>query len=354
MAASPSGGDRVKFAIALMVAVSLVVTAIPAASQEVADLEKGVRQVEGGEFEDAVITLDAAARRLALEGRRPKDLARAYTYLAIAYLQMSQEQAAKAKFLEALQADKDLRLDPKQLPPKVIQFFQDAEREAKAGATSAPAPPASPAPSTSAPTTATTTTGGKGKSSKTVPIVIGVGAAAAGVGVLVAAGGKDSVTTPSTTLAPATTTLSQLSASVTSAQRSTNIVCTQNVIAVVTLTNRGPSNVSISGVRHENRVVSANCFAAQPFTFSPAATLVGASQTVTVLNATLYANGSGCCNPNSSCNGSSFCEFTSVFTVLTSLGEVPAGGFNYGITFNRCAACTDAVGASNSCSERPE
>ena len=349
MAALRREENPVKSAIALMVAAALA-TAIPAVTaQEIADLEKGIRQVEGGEFEDAVITLDAAARRLALEGRQPKELARAYTYLAIAYLQMSQEQTAKAKFLEALHADKDLRLDPKQLPPKVIQFFQDAEREAKAGTATTSAPV--PSPATSAPSGSTTAPAAKGKSSKTIPIVIGAGAAVAGVGVLAASGGKDSVSTPTTTLPPATTTLAQLSASVTSPQRNTNIVCTQNVSAVVTLTNRGPSSVMVTGVRHENRSVSGGCSAAQPFTFSPAAVLVGANQTVTVLNNTLFANGSGCCNPNTVCNGTGFCEFTALLTVVTSVGEVPAGGFNYGITFNRCVACSSNLGAASNCAE---
>jgi hypothetical protein len=342
----------VKFAIVLMVAASLIVVSIPAATaQDVSDLEKGIRQVEGGEFEDAVITLDAAARRLALAGGQPKELARAYTYLAIAYLQMSQEQAAKAKFLEALQADKDLRLDPKQLPPKVIQFFQDAEREAKSSSATAPAPASSPTPTAPAQSGSSSTATPKGKSSKTVPIVIGVGAVAAGVGVLAAAGGKDSVSTPTTTLPPTTTTLSQLSASVTSPQRSTNIVCTQNVMAVVTLTNRGTTGVSVTGVRSESRAVSGGCGAAQPFTFNPAATLVGSNQTLTVLNSNLFATGSGCCTPNSACNGSAFCEFTAVFTVITALGEVPAGGFNYGVTFNRCGTCSSSLGATTNCSE---
>jgi hypothetical protein len=340
---------RVKVAIAVIVALSLVSAPVPSATQERGDLEKGIRQVEGGEFEDAVITLDAAARQLAAEGKRPKDLARAYTYLAIAYLELSQEQAAKAKFLEALQADKDLRLDPKQLPPKVIQFFQDAAREAKATLTTDPAPSPRPSPTTTssaAPTTTTAATKGK---SKTVPIVIGVGAAAAGIAVAAAAGGgKGPTPTPVTTL-PAGTTLGQLSASVTSPQRSTNLVCTQNVNAVVTLTNRGTTAVTVTGVRSEIRVVSGGCSAAPPFTFSPGATLVGANQTVTVLNNTLFNGGAGCCSAGSVCNGTFFCEFTSVLTVITGLGEVPAGGFNYGVTYNRCVACASSVGAASSC-----
>src|SRR5712691_9547586 len=98
MTVAQRGRLRVKVAIAALTALCLVSSAIPSATQERGDLEKGIRQVEGGEFEDAVITLDAAARQLATEGKRPKDLARAYTYLAIAYLELSQEQAAKAKF----------------------------------------------------------------------------------------------------------------------------------------------------------------------------------------------------------------------------------------------------------------
>jgi hypothetical protein len=328
----------VKLAIALLMASSLTAAAIPAAAQELLELEKGIRQVEGGEFEDALITLDAASRALALEGGRPKELARAYAYLAIAYFQLSHEQAAKAKFLEALQADKELRLDPRQLPPKVIQFFEDTAREAKVER------------ATATPSAAAATGGTEGKSSKVVPIVIGAGAAVAGVGVLAAAGGKDSVSTPATTLPPAMTTLAQLSASVTSPQGSTNLACTQNVIAVVTLTNRGPTSVAVTAVRHESRVVSGGCGAAPPFTFLPAAALVGPNQTVTVLSNSLFTGGAGCCLAGSACNGTFFCEFNEVLTVVTGIGEVPAGGFNFGVTYNRCVACESGLGAASSCS----
>jgi len=335
----------VKVAIALVVATSLVVAGVPGAAQDTGNVEKGIRQVEAGEFEEAVITLDAASLKLALEGDRPQELARAYAYLAIAYLQMGQERAARAKLLQALETDKGLRLDSKELPPKVVQFFQDTRREAASGGATRPSPQPSPtAPATPA----------KGKSSRAVPILIGAGAVAAGVVVLAAASGKDSVSTPPTTVPAAITTLDQLSAAVTSAQRSTNITCTQDVIAVVTLTNRGPANVGITGVRHESRAVSNNCFAGQPFTFLPAATLAGANQTVTVLSSSLFTGGSGCCTATSACNGTSFCEFTSVLTVVTSVGEVPAGGFNYGVTFNRCGPCSSSLGAASACPGRDQ
>lgn len=338
-----------KITFAVMVALCLASPAFPSETQEQGDLEKGIGQVEGGEFEDAVITLDTVARTLAAEGKRPKDLARAYTYLAIAYLQLSQEQAAKAKFLEALNTDKDLVLDPKQLPPKIIQFFQDAAREAKATMKTEPTPSPDPPTTTTSTTPNTTATTTKSKS-KTVPIVIGAGAAAAGIAVAASAGGgKGSAPTPVTTL-PAGTTLGQLSASVTSPQRSSNIVCTDGVSALVTLTNRGNSSVTVSGVRRESRTISGGCGAAQPFTFNPAATLVSANQTLTVLNTTLFTSGAGCCNAGTRCNGSDFCEFTVVFTVITGLGEVPAGAFNYGVTFNRCVACSSSLAATGSCS----
>jgi hypothetical protein len=41
----------VKFAIAIVAATALVVAAVPVAAQEPGDLQKGIRQVEGGEFE---------------------------------------------------------------------------------------------------------------------------------------------------------------------------------------------------------------------------------------------------------------------------------------------------------------
>ena len=81
---------------------------------------------------------------------------------------------------------------------------------------------------------------------------------------------------------------------------------------------------------------------------------MGANQTVTVLNNTLFNGGAGCCYAGSACNGSFFCEFTSVFTVITGLGEVPAGAFNYGVTYNRCIACSSNLGANNCSAPAPQ
>jgi len=156
------------------------------------DLANGVRQAQEGDFENAVVTLDGVVRRLSGQPSRAKDLARAYTYLSIAYLGLSQEQTAKAKFLEAWKADREMSLSPREFPPRILEFFEKARDEANL--TSPAATTATPAPSAAARASEPK------KGSKTVPILIG-GAVLVGVGVAVAAGGGGGGgSTPPTTL----------------------------------------------------------------------------------------------------------------------------------------------------------
>lgn len=159
------------------------------------DLANGVRQAQEGDFENAVVTLDGVVRRLSGQPARAKDLARAYTYLSIAYLGLSQEQTAKAKFLEAWKTDRDMNLSPREFPPRILEFFEKARDEANL--TSPGAATASPAPRP----VAVRSPEPKKKGSKTVPILIGV-AVLGGVGVAVAAGGGGGGgnVTPTTTL----------------------------------------------------------------------------------------------------------------------------------------------------------
>ena len=131
-----------------------------------ADLANGVRQAQEGDFENAVVTLDGVVRRLSGQPARAKDLARAYTYLSIAYLGLSQEQTAKAKFLEAWKADRDMSLSPREFPPRILEFFERAREEAKL------APGAAASPS-ARPTAVRSPEPEKKKGSKTVPILIG-------------------------------------------------------------------------------------------------------------------------------------------------------------------------------------
>ena len=103
---------------ALAFAPALMALEDPADSQ----LEEGIEQAQLGDFEKAIVTLDAAARRLTAEGGRSRDLARAYVYLSIAYLGLSQEQKAKAQFLEALKADTEMEIDAGEFPPRILEF----------------------------------------------------------------------------------------------------------------------------------------------------------------------------------------------------------------------------------------
>ena len=183
-------------ALLLVVAVGLApaATALQQASAD-AELKEGIRQAQLGDFEKAVVTLDAAARRLAAEGGRSRDLARAYVYLSIAYLGLSQEQKAKAQFLEALKADTDMQFDEGEFPPKVLEFFESAREEAVAEGVVPRAPP----PSAETPEPATSTAAAepeeKGGGSKKL-LLIGGGVAAVAVIAAAAGGGGDGGSPP--------------------------------------------------------------------------------------------------------------------------------------------------------------
>jgi hypothetical protein len=61
------------------------------------DVAEGIRQVEKGEFERGIASLDAAARRLLASGTdMSPQLAQAYLYLGIAYIGRSQRERLKA------------------------------------------------------------------------------------------------------------------------------------------------------------------------------------------------------------------------------------------------------------------
>jgi tetratricopeptide (TPR) repeat protein len=93
-------------------------------------LAAGIKQVQDGDYDGAILTLDSVARRLAAEPSRARELSRAYLYLGIAYVGKGQEAAARARFREALGQDRDLSLPPEEFPPKVINVFEAAKEEA--------------------------------------------------------------------------------------------------------------------------------------------------------------------------------------------------------------------------------
>jgi tetratricopeptide (TPR) repeat protein len=183
-----------KQALALGLCIALAFGTVSSAqSPNDAEVLKGISQVDDGEYDNAIMTLDTAARRLSTDKSKTNDLAQAYLYLGIAYLGKGREAAAKAKFREAIDQIKDLSLSADKFPPKVVDLFEAARQEAapeQAKATPAP----SPAPSSK-----------KGGGHK--GLFIGAGVVAVGAGIAIAAagggGGSSSASTPSTT--PTTT-----------------------------------------------------------------------------------------------------------------------------------------------------
>jgi hypothetical protein len=171
-------------ALAAMLVAVMTPIAPPAVHAQPAppELAAGIRQAQSGDFDAAVITLEAVVARTS-PGLTPKDRGRALLYLAVAYHGLAQNEKAKQRLLQALQADPALTLDPKEFPPVIMDFFADT---LKGAGRPMPAPP---------PTAAER----KGGGGKTLLIVAGLGAAAAGVAVAAGGGGSS---TPTTTLPP--------------------------------------------------------------------------------------------------------------------------------------------------------
>ena len=176
-------------------------TAQPAPSDP--EVVKGMRQVDEGDYDAAIVTLDAASRRLAGDPARVGDLSQAYLYLGIAYVAKGHEAAAKAKFREAVRQIKDLVLSTDKYPPKVIDLFEAAREEVSRDAAPSPAAPApSPAVSSAPPPK-------QGGSHKGL-IIGGVLLAGAGAAIAAGAGGGGGSSSPSSSSTPADTRSSQV------------------------------------------------------------------------------------------------------------------------------------------------
>ena len=167
---------------------SASLAASAAASAGDPEIERGIRQVEDGDYDPAIVTLDAAARRLSGDATRARDLSQAYLYLGIAYIGKGHEAAAKAKFREAVAQVKDLSLSPDKFPPKVIDLFEAARAETASAARAVP----SPAPAASTPASAK-----KGGRGKTLLIVGGLAAVGGGAALAAGGGGGGGSSTPS-------------------------------------------------------------------------------------------------------------------------------------------------------------
>ena len=95
---------------------------------------EGIRQVEQGDFETAVITLDSAIKRLDGQPGRQPLVQNALLQLGVALVALEQTDAAKARFRRALELDPKLRLRADAFSPKVIGVFEQARVEAAAAA----------------------------------------------------------------------------------------------------------------------------------------------------------------------------------------------------------------------------
>jgi hypothetical protein len=178
---------------------------LPAASAGVGtpdpEVEKGMRLVDEGDYDGAIIVLDGVVRRLAAGSGRSRELAQAYLYLGIAYLAKGHETAARARFREALARARDMDLEPEKFAPHVIEEFEKARAEMTATA-------AAPAPRKKG--------GGKGLLIGGVLLAAGGGAAVALGG---GGGGSSSSPTPTPTPTPGPSTFTgQLSAAGAAAQ----------------------------------------------------------------------------------------------------------------------------------------
>jgi hypothetical protein len=147
-----------------------------------------------------------------------------------------------------------------------------------------------------------------------------------------------------TTLPPAPATLADLSASVTSPQADGSLNCVDDVRARVTLTNRSGTDVAVTGILDASGVPAGNCFGGRDYTFKALTPIVPGHSTTVVLDQSLYSRGPGCCQ-GKGCGGS--CVIQESFQVLTSVGNVPAGAFNYKVFFQNCPPCgsVSATGA---------
>jgi len=174
--------------VAVLVAALIPAGPAPARAQgPAADLAAGIRQAQSGDFDAAAITLESVVGRSG-SALSAHDRGRALTYLSVAYHGLGQSEKAKQRLLQALQADPALTLDPKEFPPKIMDFFGQTLKEA---GRPMPTPRVSPSP-------AAAPAGGKGHGGRTAAIVVGLGAAAAGVAIAAGGGGSDN--SPTTTI----------------------------------------------------------------------------------------------------------------------------------------------------------
>src|SRR5688572_3489773 len=164
-------------------------------------LARGLALMREGDFEAAVLELDAAARKIETDPAAERHRPWAYVYLGVAYLELEQEAVARGKFREALARDPGLRLSPEEFSAQSMRVFEDVRAEAAAAASAAV-----PAPVVSRPSPAAgQAEGRRGSKGPLVAVLLG-GAAAAGAAVALAGGGDAGTATTTAPIGGGTTT----------------------------------------------------------------------------------------------------------------------------------------------------
>ena len=154
----------------LCVSVSLWFVGVALAQD--AGLAQGVQQVREGDFEAAVVTLEAAAIRLEAQAGRQGEAAQARLHIGVARVGLGDLDAARVEFRSALRLDPTLRVAEDRFSPKVVRVFEAARQEIAAQAKPEP------------------------KQGSKVPLYVVGALGAAGAGVALAAGGGDGTPPP--------------------------------------------------------------------------------------------------------------------------------------------------------------
>src|SRR6266851_7724995 len=118
-------------AVSWVLAVACCAMPAPAAVQETtasaeSGIATGVRQVEEGDFEGAVTTLESAIARLRGDPQRVRLLVQADIQLAVAHTALDHGPQAVQAFSEAITLDPNLRLPPDRYSPKVLRALETA------------------------------------------------------------------------------------------------------------------------------------------------------------------------------------------------------------------------------------
>ncbi|MBW2056569.1 MAG: LysM peptidoglycan-binding domain-containing protein [Deltaproteobacteria bacterium] len=101
---------------------------VAATNRAEAFLERGVKNYFTGDYSGAVRNLQKALES-GLKGKQ--DVAKAYRFLAYAYVALDERTKAEDSFLEALKVNPHMKLDPVYVSPKIIQVFEKAAKRKK-------------------------------------------------------------------------------------------------------------------------------------------------------------------------------------------------------------------------------